>query len=133
MEIRVYGDSALEQAADLTAWIRKERISGLTVEQRRGPTIPGTQGAEWLPVVAAILSAPAITAVGTELAKSLITAVGTELAKSLYVWFRTRGGKNVDLEFTLPDGKSLKIHGQNIGGEQALVSNLISLLQPSPK
>lgn len=60
MEIVFTGEQENQNVSDLLSWIQKERITGARFSHKREKITPDAMGAEFIPVIVALLSAPAL-------------------------------------------------------------------------
>jgi hypothetical protein len=73
MEIEFAGDKSGEFAADFYQWLRDESLPGVLVDRKRAPIDPNAMGAEFLPVILAIMSTPAALAIVRSLGAWLVS------------------------------------------------------------
>ena len=74
-----------------------ENISGILLDQKQAPLLPNAMGPEFLPIVTAILAAPAIG----------------EIIKSLTSWIQTRRPK-IKVALRMSDGSSVEVDAENV-------------------
>jgi hypothetical protein len=106
MEIEFLGNNSNEFASDFHSWIRNERLSGIVIDRKRAPYVPNTMGAEYLPIITAIVgAAPAIV----------------EIVKSIQTWVQTRRPKT-KLVLRFPDGSTVEVNTENANEISSLMN-----------
>ena len=111
MEIEIIGDRSLDHAGDLLRWLREERIPGLDPQQKQGPNVAGTQGAELVAILTAVLSSGAVVA----------------LAQSLHVWIKAKQPQ-IRLKVTIPRKGTFEIDAKNAHDEASLIAQFRTLI-----
>jgi Effector Associated Constant Component 1 len=96
IEIEVDGEGVDRYVRDLKSWLDKEQIPSLKAEIKKGAIVPGTQGAEYLPIVVAVLGAPAVVT----------------LAQSVHTWLQMRK-RVVSISIATADGGRVKLDMEN--------------------
>lgn len=110
LELRIEGTGPVEEAADLTEWLRLERISGVTdISQREKPPAPGEQGPTLLSIIGLVLGAKATV----------------ELVRSIHRWIETRK-RNIKINIEHGD-KKVVVDCANPDDVEALISSLSEL------
>jgi hypothetical protein len=113
MQIELVGAESDRLAADLFDWLRREQVSGVRFERERAPPAPAGMGAEFLPIVTAIIAAPATA----------------EILKAFQMWIRTRRPR-VKAIVRLPDGSSIELETESL---ESVESGLNSITPGSAK
>jgi hypothetical protein len=114
MQIELIGPDANAHATDLDDWLSGEHLQGVRFERQRSYH-PGTQGAEWLPVLLGTLSAPAVTK----------TAV--ELVRSIFSWAKVRRPK-IKINVTLGKDRKFTIDTENVSDIDELLTKILSII-----
>ena len=97
MEIVLEVEEQDRNTDDLLLWLRKEHIPDTSFTQKRGAQEADRMGADLIPVIVALLSAPAVI----------------EVVRSIQAWITYRKPKG-KVSIRLPDGASVDIAGENI-------------------
>jgi hypothetical protein len=112
VELLMRGPHADADTTHLLEWLKADRMAGAQFDQAASPPKPGDMGAEWLPIITAIIGAPVLA----------------ELVKSLQIWLQVRKPRG-QLTVKLPDGREITA---SVSDGQQLTDLAKVLTGPSP-
>ncbi len=115
LDLGLEGQDATEQTLySLQDWLKQEKIKGLRIETKSSPPKTGQMGADFIPILTAFLTSAAVV----------------ELVKSIHVWIQATRPK-IKIKIQIPVDKTIEVDASNLPDTQALVDQVMAMLDES--